>query len=102
MRYNRAGVLGRVQHRAFDMDMAVDKAGREVSAPQVDDLASFRIIADARDATIVHCNAVFFDAAGEDIDDAGVLEYQVRRFIAARHCNQVGQAHFILLVHHSI
>src|SRR2546423_1562073 len=63
--------------------MSVDHSRREVSAGNVDDL--FRVvIAEADHATVVHGHVGFVNLAAQNIDEARILEEQLRRRFTAR------------------
>ena len=82
VRHDRARELRDRDHRAFDMEMAIDQTRREISAGDVDDF--FRlIIAEANHASIVHRHVGLMDFAAEDVDEPRVFEQDICRSFAA-------------------
>ncbi len=67
VRHDRPREFRRGEHRAFDVEMAVNQAWREIRAAQIDGLASF-VIADADDAPVLHGDVRGMNFAAEDVD----------------------------------
>src|SRR4051812_12976838 len=65
------------------MEMSFDQAGRKVRAFKIDNFFSF-VIADANDAFVINGHISIVNLAAENIDDARVLEQQLRGFLASR------------------
>ena len=73
MRDHRARKFRYRDHRAFDVEMAVDQTGREISAADVDDFPRF-IIAEADHTAVVHRDVCFVNLGAQDVDELRILE----------------------------
>src|SRR5438270_4490703 len=83
MRHNRARKFRDRDHRAFDVEMSVDQARREIGPGNVDDLLRV-VIAEADHAAVIDGDIGFVNLAAQDVDQPRVFEKQLRRFFAAR------------------
>src|SRR5439155_9629300 len=93
-RHDRGGELRRQTKAALDVDVRVDQSGGDVRAGEVDFLFPAIVAADAGDALAVDGDVGrVFDLAGEDVDDAGVLEKKVGGSVAAGNCEEVLSTH---------
>lgn len=63
--------LRRGEHGAFDVDMAVDQAGREVTPSEVNTLFSL-VLTYAGNVTVQQGNIILFDFSTEDVNDLTV------------------------------
>ena len=67
---------------ALDVNVGVDQTWRDVCAVEIDFFFAV-ITPDARDTSIEDRDVAWFDFAGEDVDDSGVLEDEVGGSVAA-------------------
>ncbi len=93
VRHHGAGVLADPEHGALDVGVAVDEAGQEVGAVQVDGLLRLVAGAQAGHPALVHEDVRLLDLAGEGVDDAGVAEEQVPGDVAPGGRDEVLPAH---------
>ena len=87
-----AGVFGDPELGAFDVGVAVDEAGQQVGAAQVDGLAGAVAAAEAGDAALKDDDVELFDFGGEGVDDAAVGEEQVAGGVAASDGDELREA----------
>ena len=78
------------------MGVAVDEAGQEVGAAQVDGLARLVAGAEAGDAPVEDEDVGLFDLGGEGVDDAAVGEEQVAGSVAAGDGDEVGRGSLLV------
>ena len=71
--YDRARVLGRWNHAAFDVDMGIDQARRQVRALEIDHRSGF-VVAEPDDSRAHSGDAGFDDFATQYVDYASVVE----------------------------
>ena len=84
VRHDGARKFRRGEHGAFDVEMPVNQARRQIRTLEINHLLRL-IIAEADDPTVLDGDIGLVDFAAEDVDDTGVFEQQLGAMFAARH-----------------
>jgi hypothetical protein len=75
------GELPDLDHRALDVNVAVDEARRDVLAPGIDLIAA-PVFPDAHDLPVKDADIALIDLARKDVHDVAAFENQVARELA--------------------
>ena len=84
---DRSGKLGRGNQAAFQVDVGIDEAGADKAAGDIHLFAAV-VAADAGDETIGNSDIPMAEVIAEHIEIGGVFEYDIGRFLPARHADE--------------
>ena len=84
---DRSGKLGRGNQAAFQVDVGIDEAGADKAAGDIHLFAAV-VAADAGDEPIGNSDIPMAEVIAEHIEIGGVFEYDIGRFLPARHADE--------------